>query len=345
VLANLIQKNEQPQEDERLLKLYWNRAAVKRELAQLRRERHDLMDRLKDQEGAINRAQEQLDGLERLLTNPLAAANAMVYFQLRHLWRVASQRLSDFGAELRKQRAQKELAQLQHSEMSKRQRRLSAIAEKSASVVEKYKAVTAQIAELESKLENLNAVMRLFKGRSLSRTIQNLVAARTALKEKLAELKDLHDKISNEPMPEPPGLSVESRRMINTAIIALAQHLVIHFSEHDLASLSKASMDKAVGDMKFGDRRDCDRLVERIRERIGYLKSEKQLPALVQRRAAALSAEIRFRNEADTVPLVETVATITVEVGGAAQGRRSSDAPLRINVLAEEYWDLYSALV
>ena len=345
MLASYIQKNERSGEDERLLKLYWNRAAVKRELAELRRERHDLLDQLKDQEGAITRAQEQLEGLERLLTNPLAAANAMVYFQLRHLWRVAAQRLNDFATELRNQRAQKELEQLRHSVLAKRKRRLSAIAEKSASLVDKYKQVSAQLSGLEAELEGLSGFMRLFKGRGLTRQVESLSQARLALKEKLTELKGLHEKIGGEPMPEPEGLSQESRRMINVAVIALAQHLVLHFSEHNLASLSKASMDKAVGDMKFGDRRDCDRMVERIRERIGQLNNEKNLPALVQRRAAALSGEINFRNEADTVPLADSVATIATQMGGGGKTRRSSDAPLRINVLAEEYWDLYTVLV
>ena len=99
------------------------------------------------------------------------------------------------------------------------------------------------------------------------------------------------------------------------------------------------------GDMKFGDRRDCDRMVERIRERISQLNNEKNLPALVQRRAAVLSGEIKFRNEADTVPLGDSVGTIATRVADGSQGRRSSDAPLRINVLAEEYWDLYAVLV
>jgi len=44
-----------------LLKLYSNRAGVKRELNELRKERHELLDKLKDQEGAILRAQEQLN--------------------------------------------------------------------------------------------------------------------------------------------------------------------------------------------------------------------------------------------------------------------------------------------
>ena len=112
---------------EELLKLYWNRADVKREVKALRRERFELLDKLKEQEGAIQRAQEQLEGLERLLTNPLAAANAMVYFQLRHLWRVGAQRLEQFGRELQAQREKRERAQLQDAEMAKRQRRLDAV--------------------------------------------------------------------------------------------------------------------------------------------------------------------------------------------------------------------------
>ena len=36
----------------------------------------------------------------------------------------------------------------------------------------------------------------------------------------------LPEKIQGEPLPEPEGLSLDSRRLINTAIIALAQHLV-----------------------------------------------------------------------------------------------------------------------
>ena len=59
----------------------------------------------------------QLEGLERLLTNPLAAANAMVYFQLRHLWRVGAQRLEQFGKELQTQREKRERALVQDADI------------------------------------------------------------------------------------------------------------------------------------------------------------------------------------------------------------------------------------
>src|SRR5690606_33828191 len=104
---------------------------------------------------------------------------------------------------------------------------------------------------------------------------------------------------------------------INTAIIALAQHLVVHFSEHDLASLAKTCTERAVADMKFGDRRDCDRMVERIREKIEELKQQKTLADQVKRRADALLADIKYRNDTDSVPTVESLTQINRSPGAS----------------------------
>ena len=243
---------------EQLLKLYWNRAGVKRELKALRRERFELLDKLKEQEGAIVRAQEQLEGLERLLINPLAAANAMVYFQLRHLWRIGAQRLEQFGKELQLQREKRERAALHEAETAKRTRRLDAIDEKSRGLGDKLTGVVDEIARLEQQLAKMNKLIRFFRGPQIKARLVGLANGRQMLEEKLEELKELAEKIQGEPLPEPEELSLESRRLINTAVIALAQDLVVHFSEHDLASLSKTATERAVGDMKFGDRRDCD---------------------------------------------------------------------------------------
>jgi hypothetical protein len=333
---------------EELLKLYWNRADVKREVKALRRERFELLDKLKEQEGAILRAQEQLEGLERLLTNPLAAANAMVYFQLRHLWRVGAQRLEQFGRELQAQREKRERAQLQEAEIAKRQRRLDAIKEKTAALAEKRRATSDEQARLTQKLESMNVLVRLFRASALKRQIAGLASGMQMLEEKLEELRALTEKIQGEPLPEPEGLSLDSRRLINTAVIALAQHLVVHFCEHDLASLAKTSTERAVADMKFGDRRDCDRMVERIREKIEELKQQKTFADQVKRRTDLLLAEVKYRNESDSVPAIESLQMINRTPAAQASeldmARRTSDAPLRINVVADGYWDLLSVM-
>jgi hypothetical protein len=345
MLATLLERRPENQ-NEQLLKLYWNRAGVKRELKQLRRERGDLLDKLKDQEASIIRAQEQLEGLERLLTNPLAAANAMVYFQLRHLWRLGAQRLEQLSVELQGQRERRERAQLQEAALAKRRRRLEAVDEKLQSLLVKRHTVTQEIASLEGQITGLGALSRVLRGPRLKRRLAGLSAGNEMLVEKIEGLKDLKDKIEGEPLPEPEGLSVESRRLINTAVIALAQYLVVHFSEHNLASMARDATHRPVADMKFGDRRDCDRLVERIRERIEGLRQQKDLADQVKRRADQLLGQLKYRGDTDSVPVLECVETIrpVPTRPGEAPARRETDAPVRINVLSEEYWDLFEVL-
>jgi hypothetical protein len=346
VLGARLEREPEEQADP-LLKLYWNRAGVKRELKALRRERFELLDKLKEQEGAIVRAQEQLEGLERLLTNPLAAANAMVYFQLRHLWRVASQRVEQFGRELQTQREKRERAQVQEAEIAKRKRRLAAVNEKVAGLAEKRRAVVEELDRSEHRLANMNRLLRWLRGPGLKRRIAGLHDGREMLEGKLEELRDLTEKIQGEPLPEIEELSLESRRLINCAIIALAQHLVVHFSEHDLASFAKTSTERAVGDMKFGDRRDCDRMVERIREKLEELKQQKTLADQVKRRTDLLLTEVKYRNDTDSVPSIDSVQMVARTPAAQANddlARRSMDAPLRINVVADDYWDLLSVM-
>ena len=195
----------------------------------------------------------------------------------------------------------------------------------------------------------MNRVLRWFRGPGLKRRVAGLKDGRHMLDEKLAELRELAEKIQGEPLPEPEELSLESRRLINCAIIGLAQHLVAHFSEHDLASLAKTSTERPVGDMKFGDRRDCDRMVERVREKIEELKQQKTLADQVKRRTDLLLAEVKYRNDTDSVPNIECVQLIARSPGAQANNeidlaRRAVDAPLRINVVADDYWDLLAVM-
>ena len=349
MLANLLQ-SEQPEEanSDQLLRLYWNRAGVKRELSNLRKERFELLDKLKEQESAISRAQEQLEGLERLLTNPLAAANAMVYFQLRHMWRTAALRVEQFAKELQIQRDRRERAQLHESALAKRKRRLDAINEKLGELVQKRKEVIDEQNRLEQRLAGMNAFFKLFRGRKTRKQIQRTESGRVGLEERITECNELIEKIQGEPLPEPEGLSLESRRLINVAIIALAQHLVAHFSEHSLASLAKTATQRPVADMKFGDRSLCDRMVERIRERAEELRTSKTLADHVKKRTDVLIGDMKYRNDTDSVPRPDCIEEIKMSFGAdpAANGlmRRASDAPLRINVLDENYWELFAVL-
>ena len=221
MLAALMQRNNQPEQDS-LLELYWNRAGVKRELVSLKREHFELLEKLEQHEGAIMRAESQLEGLERLLTDPLAAANAMVYFQLRHMWRVCTLKVQQFSKELRMQREKRERLQLHNTVLAKRNRRLEAIQLKLNQLAEKRAQAVEECRGLEKRLIRMNFLTRLFAGPGLRNRIQGSQQNQAALDERIEEFNDVVAKIRGEPLPEPDGLSLESRRLINVATIALA---------------------------------------------------------------------------------------------------------------------------
>jgi hypothetical protein len=100
--------------------------------------------------------------------------------------------------------------------------------------------------------------------------------------------------------------------------------------------------------MKFGERRDCDLMVERVREKIEELKQQKGFADQVKRRTDLLLTEVKYRNDTDSVPGVECVQVIMRSPGAQPSevdlARRTTDAPLRINVVADDYWDLLSVM-
>lgn len=328
-------------EQESLLELYWNRAGVKRELSSLKRDHYELLDKLEQQENAIIRAQSQLEGLERLLVNPLAAANAMVYFQLRHLWRIAAIKVEQFSRELATQKQKREQAALHKAVLAKRNRRLEAIKLKFADLTKKRQQAVAESQQYTERLERMNLVVRFLAGPSLKHRIEAARKNCEALDERIAELREAVDKIQAEPLPDADGLSLENRRVVNIAVIALAQELVVFFAEHDLARMARKASQRPVGDMKFGDRGDCDRMVDWIRRRVDDLKRNESLPDRVKVRAEGLMGSVEYRHETDATPMPEQLGSIALASG---DGGDDCGGALPINVLEGDYWDLTNAL-
>jgi chromosome segregation ATPase len=266
---------------------------------------------------------------------------------LRHLWRTGAQRLEQFAQELKAQRERRERAKLHETALDKRTRRLDILNEKLQSLLIKERNLAHEVETLKKRVDAMNGFVRLIKGRGLKSRIAGLEQGRDALRSRVDEIKETQQKINAEPLPEIGDLSVDSRRLINLAVLALAQELVVHFSEHNLASFAKTATEKPVSDMKFGDRRDCDRLVERIRGRISDLKDQKVIADAVKLRTDYLLTQVTYSEETSTVPQSEAFASIPAQVPGANGGmplNRASDAPTRVNVLASDFWDVQKYL-
>ena len=332
-----------PAEDERLLRLFWNRAELKKELGVLQNQRHALLEQLKKHEGQIARADEQREELENYLGNPDVADHALVYFQLRALWRTCAARLAKFASQLRQQQEERERRrQLIEFDQARRQR-LAEFERQLAEARAIADGLAGELNAMQIRLAALRGFWNYFGRRKLAEKIEATRVNWDVAATRVTDLSDDRDAIEHEAAPEFPGISVDGRRTVNTAVIAYAQQLANALAEGSLATLAKETTTKLVYDVKYGGREECSRLMRLLRGTRSVLDDEKEdLPGLKER-TDRLRSHVTYRNDADTVPLTDSIGTLTLStepVSGLETVNRTG-----INVLVDDYWDLYQALI
>jgi hypothetical protein len=325
-MADRLAGRQQPAEDERLVALFRNRAQLKQELLALDEERHRLLDRLKLQEGATMRVEEQLDALEQYLGRPAEGYKCLAYFQLRALWRAAAGRVERFATELvRQQKDRERKAQLASFEAAKRGR----VADVDRELVEARVLADQLQAEqrlAEQRLETLGGIWNHFRRKRLLEAIE---ARRVRIDAALSQVTDLGDRrheVESEPPPALEGLSLEGRRAINLAVIACADALRERLSSQGLADLSRETTRRRVYDTNYGGRDECLALMQRASQAIGEIERLQDDLAALKGRIDALRGAVRYRGAADTVPTPDSLQ---------AAGE----------VLVDEYWDVYKSLL
>lgn len=332
-----------PAEDERLLQLFRNRAELKKEFSGLQDERHDLLEKLKRQESSTQRAKEQLQQLEEYLGNPEVGLQSLAFFQLKGLWRLGAQKVARFADELKRQQEERERRR-QLIEFDQVRRRKLADADRRLLELESTAAtLEANVRQLEIALGALRGFWHYFKRRKLA---EQVAVARMQWDVAATEVTDASDDralVESEPAPVFGGISGDGRRAVNTAIIAYAQHLVVQLTEGGLALLAKETTVKRVYDVQYGSREQCLRLMAQVKVALVSLGAEQEDLGALKARTDTLRAAVTYRSDADTVPQTDSVGLLPVPAGLVsdleASGRHG------INVLVDDYWDLYKALM
>jgi hypothetical protein len=330
-------------DEERLMQLFQNRAGLKKAYADLKDEFHLLRDRLKQQEGATIRVQEQLDALADLLADPSTGFSALVFYQLRGLWKTCHQQLSGFAADLTRTQEARETARhkaecdaVRGSRLADVDRRLEVAAGKAD--LQRQHLVVAQ-----NELDRLTAIWHYFERRRRNKSLESL---RQAVVFADAEVGDLHAErstISSEALDEFPGISLSARRNINLAIISYAELLCENVDAYGLAARAKEVVARRVHEMSFGSRSDCEDYMQRVQKAQFAVANQKQVTATVKAKMDRLRATCEYRNSADTVPTADSLVAVPAP---AEPGKPPRAQPAAVwNVLAEDYWDLFTLLM
>lgn len=335
-----VQK-QKPDEDERLMQLFRNRAGLKKAHATLQDELYDLKERFKQQEGATTRMQQQVEALENLLGNPEAGYGALVFYQLRGLWRACNVQLDKFAAELQRQQDERERRKQMFEFNQDLKNRLAVVDGRLAVAEDATRQQDERKTGLENKLLRLKGFWNYFRRRNLRAELMRQNAHVDAAHRECAQIREQHAALEMEQCPAFPGLTVDGRRAINLATIAYSLILGARLSTHGLASRAKDAMTRRVHEAQFGTRAECETLMIAIAQALTAVRSRKDLAAEIKGCVDQLREVAQYRAASDTVPLGETLASV---VPASPDGRAmlSLSGP---QILADDYWHIYKVLM
>jgi len=330
-----------PDEDERLVQLFRNRADLKKVHTALQDEVYELKERIKQQDTSHSRTQEQLDNLEGLLGTPDAGFNALVFFQLRALWRACHHQLEVFGAELERQQEERERKK-QMFEFNQAQRaRLEEIDARLAAAERALEEKQAARTDLERRLATLKGFWNYFKRRRLRHELAHSQAPLAEAQQAGQGIREEHAAKSAEQCEPFPGLSVEGRRAINLATIAYALVLGAKLSTHALATRARECMQRRVQEASYGSRADCDALMVAIAQALNAVRQRKDVAGDIKVCVELLREHSQYRSPGDTIPLADSLgAVIPPNTSGKAMLALSGP-----QVLADDYWNIYRVLL
>ncbi len=334
-------QKEKPEEDERLMQLFRNRAGLKKAHASLQDQLYELKERIKQQDGVVLRSQENMSALETLLGNPESGYSALVFFQLRGLWRACHQQLEIFAGELEKQQEERERRKQMFEFNQEQRNRLGVIDGRLAIAEDRLNEQKAQRTEMEQKLLRLRGFWNYFRRRALRHQIDRHRIHIDLAQGDCTKIREEHTAVEAEQAPAFPGLSVDGRRAINLATIAYALVLGERLSTHGLAGRVKDAMGKRVQELQFGSREDCEALMVAIAQAIGAVRSRKDLAGEIKNCVEKLREVAQYRTPGDAVPLGETL-------GGVAPSSPDGRAILTLSaaqILADDYWHIYRVLL
>lgn len=344
-IAQQLFLRRKPAEDERLLQLFWNRAELKREFARLQRDRDGLSDQLRQQEGATLRWQQRLEQIEGLLADPERAANAAVFFQLRGVWQYCRRRLARLARELGARQQEAELRRETARFEEHRKIALASIEQRLVPLIERRVSIEAELHDVRLQQVKYTRFWQFLARRRYGHAQAVLDAALAGVQSQIERYeKARHEKLRESATPAT-EIDTGSKRLVNLSVIALAQELVVQLETHHVAQMARDASLRQVNDVRYGDLQVCHQTGQQVARVLRQLDELDDLPVLVRSRAEYLRRQVEYLRDADTVPIAASCADIPLLLTAGENPVPANDRRLPVNVLGEEYWEIYSVLL
>jgi len=334
--------------EQQLMRLYWNRAELKKELSDLQEERQVLLTKLDTQQTTVRRATEQVDELAAYLGRPDVGTQALLYFQLRSLWLGYGRKLAQFVTDLRGQQEERERRRHQSECERNRAAQVAELEERLLNAQSIADSLQARINLLAKKLSVLKWIWHYWRRRELRAEIAQ---ARTQWEVAATNVTDLSDEraaIAGAAPEEFPGLSIEGRRIVNTAAIAYAEWLILNLPHRNLAQLARHAISVQIFDATLGSAQECARHMELTRAALAQLSELGKNLLTLKEPIERVRSRAVYRSVQDTVPLAESLAQIKLGTSPENKLERADaidDQSTNVNVLVDDYWSIAQVLI
>ncbi len=291
--------------EHRVLHLFRSRAELKKSFLASQDEIQTLKDRIKQQEGVTARVQELLQEVENRLAKPDSGYRALVFYQLRELWSSGHALLGQFAGELVAQQEERE-RRLFLADHNRRQfPRVQEAQERERDALTQLHSTRAAAQSLQEQIDRLRRPWHYFRRLKLRHALQP-ASLQALLAEQGAEAaRQARAAVESEPAPDFPGLSIEARRAINIAVIVYAQLLRERLGATRLYELAREASGQREPPDHYGARSECERLMVEIQRGRIALQQRASLAVELRQRTESLTAQARFRGNADTTPLAD----------------------------------------
>lgn len=328
-----------------LLELFENRNALKREYERVHAEYARLKETSEDLQDRYTEIERQFSGLETMLMDPEHGQNAIVYYRLRAVWDLCGQQLQNLAEDLsaRHQKMERD-RQVQLFQAEKRTRVEDAFGRVRAAETDRQ-TVEEGFKGLEEEMAKYTKLWHYFKRKALRGALDEARTRLERLEERKREAEAGLEVAKAEEAPEYPGLTLNAKREINIALIALAQYLVLHFNTHTIAEMARNAHIKPVSDVHFGLADECLQMTGRIREVISMLRGDADRAEKLRLRAEYLRAHVRYADDSAAVPEADSVQEIQPAMGGSKSAIDVGAKALPINVIDKGFWGLGEIMI
>lgn len=333
-----------PDHHAQLVEIFENRNLLKRELDEVTAERNVLkadVDELRERSTELER---QLTTLEQMLADPEKGQNAIIYYRLQAVWNTCRNQIRALAEDLSKRQDQVERGKFLDDFERDRKSKLDELAQQLLGVDRERASVQSGIDEMQQSLSKLKRFWHRGKRKRLENDIINGGERLPPLESRKRDILVRIEQTKNLKPPAWGGIGIPARRAINLALLALAQYLYLHFSEHNISEMARSAGTKPVSDVNFGMANECLKIGNQVYDVVSKLRADKTRPEKLKNRTDFLRQKAVFTGPQDTVP-EESCLDYMLPASKSSPAVDIEAHAVAINVLRLNYWDLQNLLL